>query len=136
MRANHLSTLRRPSPQTRLKLSNLGPGDNFGADLALAVGANEESSNATGVGGDEEDNSLTRPGAAYLFTSESGGWRQTAYIKASNTGEYDRFGGYLALSADGQTLAVGAAYECSGATGIGGDQADNSACGSGAVYIY
>jgi hypothetical protein len=40
------------------------------------------------------------------------------------------------LSGDGSTLAVGAHLEDSKATGIGGDQADNSAPDAGAVYLY
>ena len=46
------------------------------------------------------------------------------------------FGSGLALSEDGNTVAVGAAFEDSGATGINGDQNDNSAEGSGAVYVF
>jgi len=42
----------------------------------------------------------------------------------------------VALSADGTTLAVGAPGEASNATGIDGDQTNNSARGSGAVYVY
>jgi hypothetical protein len=42
----------------------------------------------------------------------------------------------VALSADGNTLAVGALYEDSNATGIGGDQTNNSASNAGAVYLY
>jgi hypothetical protein len=41
----------------------------------------------------------------------------------------------VALSADGNTLAVGATGENSNATGIGGDQTNNSAS-AGAVYLY
>jgi hypothetical protein len=44
--------------------------------------------------------------------------------------------GTVSLSADGTSLAVGAAFEDSAATGIGGDQTDNSATDSGAVYLY
>ena len=58
------------------------------------------------------------------------------YFKASNTGAGDNFGWSIALSADGNTLAVGAVNEDSKATGIGGDQADNSAGAAGAVYMY
>ncbi len=36
----------------------------------------------------------------------------------------------------GYTLAVGAYGEASNATGIGGDDPDNSASDSGAVYLY
>lgn len=60
------------------------------------------------------------------------------YFKASNTGTSDQFGVYgtVALSADGMTLAVGAMDEDSNATGIGGNQGDNTAVSSGAVYVY
>jgi hypothetical protein len=57
------------------------------------------------------------------------------YFKASNTEANDSFG-VLALSADGNTLAVGAGGEGGSATGIGGNQVDNSASFSGAVYLY
>jgi hypothetical protein len=46
------------------------------------------------------------------------------------------FGWSVALSADGSTLAVGARNEDSNATGLNGNQADNSAGDSGAVYLY
>ena len=42
----------------------------------------------------------------------------------------------VALSDDGDTLAVGASLEASAATGVGGDQDDNFAPGAGAVYLY
>ncbi|MCA3154152.1 MAG: hypothetical protein ING30_03810, partial [Burkholderiales bacterium] len=54
----------------------------------------------------------------------------------SNTGASDFFGYSVALSADGNTLAVGAAFEASNATGVNGDQTNNSASASGAVYLY
>jgi hypothetical protein len=57
-------------------------------------------------------------------------------VKASNTGSSDRFGGAVALSADGSTLAVAAPGESSSARGVGGDEADNSAFLAGAVYVF
>jgi hypothetical protein len=48
-------------------------------------------------------------------------------------------GGYpftLKLGGDGNTLAVGANLEASNATGIDGDQTDNSMTNAGAVYLY
>src|SRR5947209_19930377 len=69
--------------------------------------------------------------------------RQVAYIKASNAHANDHFGnggtleGHgLALSGDGNTLAVGAPYESSAAKGINGNQNDTSLYGSGAVYLF
>jgi len=44
---------------------------------------------------------------------------------------------YVAVTTDdGDTLAVGDSAEDSSATGINGDQADNSANHAGAVYVY
>ena len=57
-----------------------------------------------------------------------------AYVKASNTGSGDFFGSSVALSGD--TLVVGAPGESSNATGINGNQSNNSVSDSGAVYVY
>src|SRR5262245_54788831 len=62
-------------------------------------------------------------------------WSQHSYIKASNTDSTDGFGA-VELSGDGSILAVGAGGESSGATGIDGNQADNTARGAGAVYLF
>ncbi|WP_366525619.1 hypothetical protein [uncultured Microbulbifer sp.] len=70
-----------------------------------------------------------------MFTHSENGWQQQAYLKASNTDEYDYFVN-VSLSGNGQTLAVGTSWEDSASTGIDGDQQDNSASASGAVYIY
>jgi hypothetical protein len=72
--------------------------------------------------------------------------KQVGYLKASNPGERAQFGDAVALSGDGNTLAVGARAESSAAAGInppspgfggtGGNQADASADSSGAVYVF
>jgi hypothetical protein len=127
--------------QAYLKASNSAASDFFGFSVALdgdtlAVGAPEEDSAATGVNGNEADNSATQAGAAYVFTRDvSGTWSQQAYLKASNAAASDRFGGAVALSGD--TLAVGAHQEDSSATGINGGQGDSNMTGnSGAVYVF
>ena len=132
------------SQQARLLAGNADHADYLGCALTisadgntLAVGANHEDSAATGVGGDDTDNTAAESGAVYVFSRDgSGNWAQTAYLKAANTGAGDMFGSALALSADGRLLAVGAVSEDGGSTGINGDAADNSAAGSGAVYIF
>jgi len=131
------------SQQAYIKASNSAANDTFGETLSLsadgntlAVGADGEDSNATGVNGDQTDNSANFSGAAYVFTRSANTWSQEAYIKASNTGNADFFGRSLALSADGNTLAVGASGEDSNATGINGNQADNSLTSSGATYVF
>ncbi|TKB32571.1 MAG: integrin, partial [Nitrospira sp.] len=72
----------------------------------------------------------------YVFTRTGTTWSQQAYVKSSNTDTGDGFGISVALSADGNALAIGAYNESSTATGINGNQADNSAPDSGAVYVY
>ena len=100
------------------------------------MGAYGEASAATGINGNQADNSARYAGAVYVYTRSGTNWSQQAYIKASNTDANDRFGSSIALSADGSTLAVGASEEASAATGINGNQADNSASSAGAVYVY
>lgn len=128
--------------QAYIKASNTGTGDLFGGTLSLssngstlAVGATAEDSDATNIGGDEENDNAVDSGAAYVFTRSGGEWTQQAYVKASNTDAEDLFGGALSLSADGDTLAVGAGDESSSATGVGGDQDNNIGIDSGAVYV-
>jgi hypothetical protein len=126
-----------------VKASNTDAGDLFGVGLALsadgntmAVGAYLEASAATGFNGNQADNSSVAAGAVYVFRRTGAAWVQESYLKASNTGASDSFGKALALSSDGITLAVGAPNEASSATGINGNQSDNSALASGAVYVF
>lgn len=117
----------RPAELTYIKASNADAEDQFGSSIALsadgstlAVGAYLEASAATGVGGDESDNSVPEAGAVYVFTRTGGAWSQQAYLKAS-TAARNHFGTSVALSADGSTLAVGAEFELSA---------------HGAVYVF
>lgn len=126
-----------------IKASNPDTADAFGFDIdlsddgsRLAVGAQYERSNATGVNGNQANNSLTQAGAVYVFNRSGTTWSQEAYIKASNTGSGDSFGNNLSINSDGTLLAVGARWEASNATGINGNQADNSATYAGAVYVF
>ena len=122
-----------------LKASNTNAGDLFGFSVAisgntLVVTGVEESSNATGVNGDETNNSISDSGAVYVFVKIAGVWSQQAYLKASNPDETDWFGESVAISAD--TIVVGAILEASDARGINGNELDNSALASGAVYVF
>src|SRR5918996_150356 len=107
--------------QAYVKASNAGSGDYFGSSVDLsadgktmAVAAHWEASDAKGVNGNQDDNSIPQVGA----------------------GDGDQFGFSLSLSADGNTLAVGAVGEDSTATGINGDQTNNAAVSAGAVYVF
>lgn len=102
----------------------------------LAVSAYFEGSNTTGINGDESNNVASQAGAVYMFSRSGTTWTQEAYIKASNTDSGDNFGRSVSLSNDDSKLAVGAPGEDSNATGINGNQADNTVLGTGAVYIF
>jgi hypothetical protein len=132
--------------QAYLKASNTESGDRFGHSVdifgdTIVVGAWCESSNATGVNGDQQDNSAECSGAVYVFTRERGAWSQQAYLKASNAETEDYFGGAVAIS--GETIIVGAEAEDSLATGVNGDQGNSEVglregawANSGAAYIF
>ncbi len=128
------------SQEAYLKASNTGADDSFGVSVALSgnlavVGAEWEDSSSTGIDGNQADNGLYNPGAAYVFVHDGqGNWRQQVYLKASNTGLQDYFGG--AVATDGTLVLVGADSEDSNATGVNGNQGDNSSGSSGAAYLF
>ena len=118
------------SQQAYLKASNAETGDSFGYSVAISgdvivVGAYREASNATGIDGDENNNSMSDAGAAYVFERTGTSWSQQAYLKASNTDAGDLFGYSVAISGD--TIAIGAYKD---------DGVDNAIFDSGAVYIF
>jgi hypothetical protein len=127
------------SQQAYLKASNSEVNDRFGISVSIAddtvvVGANGEDSNATRIDGDQSDNSENGAGAAYVFSRTGSTWSQQAYLKASNSEGTDRFGISVAIADD--TMVVGANREASNATGVNGDQSDNSAEDAGAAYVF
>jgi hypothetical protein len=144
-----------------LRASNPDDGDGFGYSVAfnsgagiddnvvtrLAVGAPGESSGSSGVNGAQDNDALAfRSGAAYLFEKDdvSGAWNQNQYLKSSNTGPTDVFGNSVALSRDGEVLAVAAWGEAGPFTGINSPQGYfgtpgtgfNQVSGSGAIYVF
>lgn len=115
-----------------IKASNADNNDYFGSSVALsedgntlAVGATGEDSNNQStpsnndIGGAGEDS-----GAVYVFSRSNGTWSQTAYLKASNLSDNADFGVAIDISANGETLLVGAIAE------------DSIATYSGAAYVF
>ncbi|MES2823750.1 MAG: hypothetical protein V4732_09120 [Pseudomonadota bacterium] len=150
---------------TYIKASNAQTDDWFGWSIAisgdgntLAVGAPAENSKSIGVNGEQNNEDSPNSGAVYIFIkNEAGVWQQEAYLKASNTEQpnegtdltflsNDRFGYQVALSTDGNTLAVSALLEDSPSTGINCSQDDfedtingvrrHASFDTGAVYIF
>ena len=123
------------SQQAYLKASNARSDAGFGDSIAIDdnvvnVGAPFEDSSTS-----DEDNSLRTPqsGAAYVFVRSGMSWAQQDFLKASNIGFNDTFGTSVAVS--GAIVVVGASAEASAATGVNGDQADDSASVAGAAYV-
>ena len=132
---SHVTTISFDQP-VYFKASNTDSWDTFGSSVALSgntfvVGAPRESSSATGVNGDQSNNSVASAGAAYVFYYDGSGWVQQAYLKASDPNMYDFFGCSVAISGD--TIVVGAMNEDSSATG---GIADNSTSNAGAAYVF
>lgn len=126
------------SQQAYIKASNNDANDNFGGAVAIsgdtiAIGAPFEDSNAVGMGGDQGNNSEQDSGAVFIYSRTGSTWQQQAYLKASNTDNFDKFGATVALLGD--TLAVGATDEDSNTTGIN-PQTNEMAFESGAAYVF
>ena len=125
-----------------LKASDSGEDFQFGTAVAvsgdgntMAVGAVGETSASKGINSVPSGNA-PYSGAVHVYSRSATGWKQQAYVKASNTAEGAQFGGSVALSKDGNLLAVGAPGESSAAKGINGDQNDRSIDDAGAVYLF
>lgn len=97
-----------------LRASNPDSGDLFGEAMAisadgsvLAVGARQEGSSSPGIDGTPNDDT-PGAGAVYVFTRTKGEWSSPVYIKPPEPEAGSYFGNALAISDDGNTLAVGA----------------------------
>jgi hypothetical protein len=125
--------------QAHLKASNAEESNLFGCAVSISgdtivAGAWRESSNATGVNGDQSNNDIVEAGAAYVFVRNGTSWNQQAYLKASNPGPFDRFGIEVSISED--TIVVTSWYEDSNATGVNGDQSNNDLTNTGAAHVF
>ena len=107
--------------QARLTASNPTAAANFGKAVAI-------SGDTLVVGAPGQF------GTAYVFIRSGSAWSQPANLTASNPDPFDAFGTSVAVSGD--TIVVGAYAEDSGATGVNGNGADDSAIESGAAYMF
>ena len=119
-----------------LKSSNSDPGDQFGHAVALSIDGSTlavtgqwEASAASGVNGDQSDNSALGSGAVYVFRRINGHWRQEAYIKGTTIASFfgtsvSQYQQTLSLSGNGSLLAIGEPFH------------SGSAGASGEVYIF
>lgn len=105
--------------QAYLKGGTTAAGENLGYSVAI--------SGDTAVVGMPFEGS---GGAAYIYVRSAGVWTQQAKLTASNKEANDKFGYSVAIAGD--TVVIGAPGEASSST----TQADNSASGAGAVYVF
>ena len=127
--------------QAYIKALNAEIGDFFGGGVNLSangntliVGAPFEDGASTRINGADDSTSM-ESGAAYVFRFNSGAWAQQAYIKPLNNGRGHAFGGAVGISADGNTIAVGAFVENGASKGVNGVIVGSSTA-SGAAYIF
>jgi hypothetical protein len=118
-----------------LKASNTDAFDEFGRGVAIdnnviAVGAPFESSDASGVDGDQDSDGLNAAGAVYIYRRNGDVWEQEAYVKASNPQGCALFG--LHVSLDDDVLVVGAP----GCFDFGNPDGDTTSPNDGAAYVF
>jgi hypothetical protein len=100
--------------------------DFFGFSVAISadgativVGAPQEDSNATGIGGNANDNSLTDSGAVYIYSrNATGDWPLVAYVKSLSSTANALFGYSVSVNEDGSVIAIGSPGDGSSTTGI------------------
>lgn len=122
-----------PTAENTFRTANIAVSDD---GSTIAVGDSNEDSSSTGINSTPNFiSSNYNSGAVYVFVKDGSKWIRQAYIKASNTGGGDSFGQSVALSGDGNILAVGASYEDSSTKGINTTPNDNT-IDAGAAYIF
>jgi len=99
------------------------------APISLNLGVNTIVVKVVAIGGEEGIYTVELARGSSLL-------EQAAYIKASNTQNFDQFG--FAVAVSGDFLAVGAIGEDGGGAGVsdGTGDTDNAVSGSGAVYLF
>lgn len=113
--------------------------DYFGGGLILTpsmliLGANGDSSGATGLQGDVDNTAEAWSGAIFMYSIEKGQFVRNTYIKASKPMSADAFGASLAISGD--TLVVGAAFEDQSTNMVTARTSEAPLNDSGAVYVF
>jgi hypothetical protein len=89
-------------PQAVLTSAEGHKGDEFGRSVAIE-------GDTLVIGAHLEDSGARDSGAAYVFTRDGTGWKQTAMLKAPSPSEGDGFGRAVAM--DGGTLVIGSRRE-------------------------
>jgi len=126
-----------------VKASNSASSAQFGAGAAISadgstivVGAPLESGCSVNIDGEQSGAVCPSAGAAHVFVQSGQTWVRQAYLKPSRIGNGDLFGEAVAISGDGNIVAIGAREESSSVVGVDGKAGDGKAPRSGAVYVF
>jgi microcystin-dependent protein len=107
--------------QAKLLASDAASYENFGNSISAS-----EEGNTVVIGSSFKTTTPNdQNGAVYVFTRSGSTWNEEAKLIASDTESYEAFGSSVSISADGDTIVVGA-------------EAENTApsYGNGAAYIF
>lgn len=102
-----------------------------GDGMTLAVATDNDLAGTTDTNGEASALFAQGGAAVYVFTKADTGWQQTGIVNGLSA-EVDA----LALSENGELLAIGLGEESGGSIGINGNESNQSATRSGAVYLY
>ncbi len=108
---------------------------NDGNTVAISAYANTSLDSGVGATQNHSTSSVFYYGGVYIYSFDGTNWIEEEFFKA-NVVDADFFGVKIALSGDATVLAVGSPYEDSDAIGINGDENNDLASDSGAVYVY
>ena len=103
------------------------PNDFLGWSVALDDSGSMLAVGASGMNG---------IGAVHTFARVGPDWGEDVVVEAPNSDSGDQFGRSVALSGDGNLLAVGADAEDGSSAGINGELSLNDAMSAGAVYLF
>jgi len=115
------------SQQAKIQSSDIQASDFFGYSVSINSDATYAIVGAFGEDGGSGD-PLSNAGAAYVFSRSGSTWTQQAKLVSSDLQAGDSIGQAVAISGDGNTAILGAAFEDGGS----GDPASNA----GAVYVF
>lgn len=113
--------------------SGASDADRFGTSLDLS-----DDGRTLAVGAEQNSIlSVAQDGKAFVFQESNGVWAEQAVLRSDRLVNRNRFGRSVALSADGDTLVVGAPGDSSAGIGVfPAPLTDDSGLGIGAVHLF
>lgn len=110
----------------------------FGSAIAMAADGQTFVVGSSDAPSDVDGSSVPAAGKAHVYIARSGNWHHALDLGATHVGSNFHFGYSVAISADGQTIAVGSPGDTFPALNVNPSLPENPMplADSGAVYIY